>query len=134
MWKKVSYLTKQHRNEDTNLAWNHRPSNLPTIPSKVQRAYNYTTAHSQWFGTQPFQIILKLHTSERMETYEWITNRSRVNFRWVRELIWALNKSVVKSSFIAKSLGTNSIFCYLYSYVWGNHCSRTSFPCLNPFA
>ena len=44
MWSKVSCLRKQHSNEETNLASNQRPSDPPTVRSKVRRANHYTTA------------------------------------------------------------------------------------------
>ena len=42
--KCVAGLRKQHSNEETNLALNQRPSDLPTVRSKVRRANHYTTA------------------------------------------------------------------------------------------
>ena len=66
MWSKVSCLRKQHSNEETNLASNQRPSDPPTVRSKVRRANHHTTAPPQ--SDEAFSKIAMVMPTSHAET------------------------------------------------------------------
>ena len=88
MWSKVSCLKKQHENEETNLASNHQPSDLPSKSLiEVRLANHYDTSKlkadfiaAHGYVSSRLKIAAGLNTFETQNRHKTIESTVNTQF------------------------------------------------------